>query len=73
MFPFLFLATATQEIARTNQNPKNDWRIFAPPIIFWVLYQFPKWQRHFGNWYKGLCLEEGIVIVLANSKNLKQI
>ncbi|MEA5479694.1 hypothetical protein VB774_18885 [Pseudanabaena galeata UHCC 0370] len=26
-----------QEIARTNQNPKDEWRRFAPPLIFWVL------------------------------------
>jgi len=28
---------AMQEIARTNQNPKDEWRRFAPPLIFWVL------------------------------------
>jgi hypothetical protein len=21
----------------TNQNPKDEWRRFAPPLIFWVL------------------------------------
>ncbi|GBO52997.1 hypothetical protein APA_798 [Pseudanabaena sp. lw0831] len=26
-----------QEIDRTNQNPKDEWRRFAPPLIFWVL------------------------------------
>jgi hypothetical protein len=25
---------ATQEIARTNQNPEYEWRRFAPPLIF---------------------------------------
>ncbi|WP_323216822.1 hypothetical protein [Pseudanabaena sp. CCNP1317] len=28
---------AMQEIARTNQNPKDEWRREAPPLIFWVL------------------------------------
>ncbi|GBO55280.1 hypothetical protein APA_3330 [Pseudanabaena sp. lw0831] len=28
---------AMQEIDRTNQNPKDEWRCFAPPLIFWVL------------------------------------
>jgi hypothetical protein len=35
---------AMQEIARTNQNPKDEWRRFAPPLIFWVL--FPKQNLH---------------------------
>jgi len=26
---------ATQEIDRANQNQKDEWRRFAPPLIFW--------------------------------------
>jgi len=33
-----------QEIARTNQNPKDEWRRFGPPLIFWVLC--PKQNLH---------------------------
>jgi hypothetical protein len=35
---------AMQEIARTNQNPKDEWRREAPPLIFWVLC--PKQSLH---------------------------
>jgi hypothetical protein len=35
---------AMQEIARTNQNQKDEWRRFAPPLIFWVLC--PKQNLH---------------------------
>jgi len=28
--------TATQEIALTNQNPKDEWWREAPPLVFWV-------------------------------------
>ncbi|MFO0542438.1 MAG: hypothetical protein ACK5Z3_01300 [Pseudanabaena sp.] len=35
---------AMQEIARTNQNPKDEWRREAPPLIFWVLC--PKQNLH---------------------------
>jgi hypothetical protein len=44
---------ATQELARTKQNQKDEWRRFAPPLIFLVLcpkqnlYQFPKVWLHF--------------------------
>ncbi|OYQ65300.1 hypothetical protein B9G53_07795 [Pseudanabaena sp. SR411] len=27
---------ATQEITRTNQNPRDEWRREAPPLISWV-------------------------------------
>jgi hypothetical protein len=33
-----------QEIARKKQNPKYEWRRFAPPLIFWVLC--PKQNLH---------------------------
>ncbi|MFN8906808.1 MAG: hypothetical protein ACK5X7_18840 [Pseudanabaena sp.] len=33
-----------QEIARTNQNPNDEWRRFGPPLIFWVLC--PKQNLH---------------------------
>jgi hypothetical protein len=26
-----------QEIAMTSQNPKDEWRREAPPLIVWVL------------------------------------
>jgi hypothetical protein len=26
-----------KELAITNQNPRNDWRRLAPPIVSWVL------------------------------------
>ena len=32
-----FFAIATQEIDRTNQDQKDEWRGFAPPLIFLVL------------------------------------
>jgi hypothetical protein len=35
---------AMQEIARTNQNPKDEGRRCAPPLIFWVLC--PKQNLH---------------------------
>ena len=41
---FLANAIAMQEIARTNQKPKDEWRCFAPPLIFWFLC--PKQNLH---------------------------
>jgi len=35
---------ATHEIARTDQNQKDEWRRFAPPLIFLVLC--PKQNLH---------------------------
>jgi hypothetical protein len=29
---------ATQDIARTNQNPRSEGRREAPPLTSWVLY-----------------------------------
>ena len=31
------VVVAMQEIARTNQKPKDEWRREAPPLIFWLL------------------------------------
>ena len=35
---------ATQEIASTNQKPKDEWQRYAPPLIFWFLC--PKQNLH---------------------------
>jgi hypothetical protein len=31
-------AIAKKELASTNQNPRIEWRRFAPPLDSWVLY-----------------------------------
>ncbi len=39
------LATAIVTCLRTNQNPRIDWRRFAPPINSWVLRPMHTWLQ----------------------------